>query len=231
MIIISLFKGKHSAVDNEYNTYNNSYIYTNQKKSKSDKGDDFFDWIDVISVALISVILVFTFAFRVATVDGLSMEDTFHDGEKVVVSNIGYIPKQGDVVIVSRNYYNDPNLDAAFESNRPIIKRVIATENQTVSFVNGRVLVDGNELNEDYIKGSTYFNEQNSAFDFDPENNTYTARVPAGCVFVLGDNREHSKDSRYPDIGNRGNGMIDKEYIIGKVYYRIFPFNKLGGFK
>ncbi|MBO4468182.1 MAG: signal peptidase I, partial [Clostridia bacterium] len=97
------------------------------------------------------MIIVFTFFVRVATISGQSMENTFHDGEKVVVSGFNYKPKQGDVVIVSRNYYNNPNIDPVDSNSQPIIKRVIATENQTIMIKDGNVYVDGEMLDEPYI--------------------------------------------------------------------------------
>ena len=223
VIIISFFESKHSA-SRSYSEFNCDYVYETEKKNKSKASPivDFFDWVDVLAVALVTVVLIFTFVCRVATIEGQSMENTFFDSEKVVVSNVGYTPKRSDVVIISRNYNNDTNLDMNLSNNQPIIKRVIATENQTVLIRDGSVFVDGNRLTEEYAKGLTYPNNME-------ENEAVT--VPKGCVFVLGDNRENSRDSRSFDIGNRGNGMIDTEFIIGKVRLRIFPINKFGGIK
>jgi len=183
---------------------------------------EFYDWMEIIITALVSVVLVFTLAFRVATIDGSSMVNTLHDKEKVFLSTMGYIPCCGDIVVISRNYNNDP--DASDRSSQPIIKRVIATEGQTVSidFTKGVVYVDGEQLKEDYTNTPT-----NAPLDFPTDGSVVT--VPKGCVFVLGDNRNNSLDSRSNQIGNLGNGMVDTRYIIGKAVLRIFPFTSFGG--
>ena len=222
------FGGKHEKTASSYSSYNDAYLYETDKKESLSKNKEFFDWIDVITVSLVAVIVIFTFFVRVATISGPSMENTFHDGEKVIVSGFNYTPKQGDVVIVSRNYYNNPYIDSTDRNAQPIIKRVIATENQTVRIYNGIVEVDGIVLKENYIKDSAITEVKN--FDLEVAKQFESGvTVPKGCVFVLGDNRENSHDSRAPDIGNRGNGMIDNEFIIGKVHYRVFPLNVFGG--
>lgn len=180
-----------------------------------------FEWLDILSTAMVIVVLVFTFLFRIATIDGRSMQDTFYHGEKVVLSKLFYEPKYGDVVIISRNYINDTS--DTDNSSRPIIKRIIATEGQTVKidFVEGIVYVDGKPLKEDYTRTKT-----NLKYDIDFSEGV---TVPKDCVFVMGDNRNESLDSRSSSIGE--NGMIDKRYILGRVFLRVFPFNRFGGIK
>ena len=205
-----------------------------EKVSKDDNdGEDFWhnfiDWLEILSIALSVVILVFTFIFRVATIEGQSMEPTFYEHEKVVVSNLNYTPKYGDVVIISRNYKNDCTVTSTDRDEKPIIKRVIATEGQTVKidFDEGVVYVDDKRLNEPYTATPTnrYFTED------DVKRFAKGVIVPDGCIFVLGDNRNNSLDSRSEIIGDRGDGMVNVKFIIGKVLFRIFPLNKFGGIK
>ena len=187
-----------------------------QNNSKKQFKKDVFDWIEVLVHAILVVVLCFSFLFRIATIDGPSMEDTLHNGEKVIITNLFYTPKVGDIVVVSRNrensvYDSDPN-------DTPIIKRIIATEGQTVDidFEEGIVYVDGIALDEPYTKTPT-----NRKYDIE-----FPVTVDEGCVFVLGDNRNESWDSRASAIGDYG--MIDTRYILGHAVYRVFPFDKIG---
>ena len=170
-----------------------------------------FDLADVLVSSVVLVSLLFTFLFRVVTVEGPSMSPNYSSGEKLLISNGADNPKLGDVVIVA---------DVLAEG--PIIKRVIATEGQTVDFdaEAKSVLVDGKVIDDSQFgieQGITEILWQNyEMLDF-PQT------VPEGCVFVLGDNRIFSKDSRFAEIG-----MIDKRKILGKALVSIFPFNKLG---
>ncbi len=175
-----------------------------------------FDWLDVIVSAAVVVVLIFTFVFRVATVQGRSMENTFFENDKLIISNVLYKPEQGDVVIISRNVENTVSGDTEL----PIIKRVIAVENQTVDidFNTGVVFVDGKALDEPYTKTPTKI----------PGDINFPVTVPENCVFVLGDNRNDSLDSRFSIIGD--DGMIDTRYILGRVVLRISPFDKIQGF-
>lgn len=175
-----------------------------------------FDWLEVLVHAIIAVIICFSFLFRVATIDGPSMMDTLHDGERVIISNLFYEPKVGDIVVISRNKEN--SVYTMNDTNTPIIKRIIATEGQSVDidFEKGIVYVDGIALDEPYARTPT-----TRKFDIE-----FPVTVDEGCVFVLGDNRNDSLDSRDSRIGEYG--MIDTRYILGRAVYRIFPLNKIG---
>lgn len=172
--------------------------------------------LDVLVSAMIAVIILFVFVFKVPTIDGNSMNDTLFNGERVVISNMLYEPKYGDIVVISRNYSN--NNDNIERYSMPIIKRIIATEGQTVNidFEKGIVYVDGKALSEDYTKTPT-----NLAYDI-----KFPVTVKENCVFVMGDNRNDSLDSRSSQIGD--GGMIDKRYILGKALFRVFPLNRIG---
>ena len=166
--------------------------------------------MEEIVFALVAVILVFTFLFRVVTVTGKSMLPNFVEGEKVVVTNLGHDIEQGTVVVVTNVL------------EEPIIKRVIATEGQTVNidYDTGTVYIDGEALNE------TQFGIENG-ITFHPydgyEALVFPQTVPKGCVFVLGDNRTVSRDSRYAEIG-----MIDTRHIMGEAVFTLYPFDRFG---
>lgn len=169
-----------------------------------------FEWAEELVIAIALVAVIFTFIFRIITVDGSSMEPNFLDSDRVLVSDIMFDLKQGDVIVVTN----------VLEG--PIIKRVIATEGQTVDLdiENKAILIDGIALDD------TQFGISNG-ITTPPYSNLMATDlpqvVPEGCVFVLGDNREVSKDSRYKDVG-----MIDKRNILGKAVLHIFPFNRFG---
>jgi signal peptidase I len=166
-----------------------------------------YEWMEALIASLIVVVVVFTFLFRVVNVSGSSMLPTLESNDRVLLSSLFYTPKQGDVVVISRTV----------GLSKPIIKRVIATEGQTVDidFEKGLVLVDGEPLDESaYIENG--ITTQYSDFTFPME-------VPEGCVFVLGDNRPVSKDSRSKDVG-----MVDERYILGKAEWIVFPFDRFG---
>lgn len=186
-----------------------------EEKEKTSVKAELFDWLEVIASAVLVVILLFTFVFRVVTIVGDSMTNTLIEGEKLIITNCFYTPKQGDIVVVSRNAENSPSDE---RSKGPIIKRVIAVEGQTVDidFAAGIVYVDGVALNEPYTKTPT-----NLKYDI-----VFPVRVPEGHIFCLGDNRNESLDSRSSNIGNEG--MIDVRYVLGHASYRIFPLSKIG---
>ncbi len=175
------------------------------------------EWLGVIASALIIVVFLFGFVFRVAVISGDSMKNTLYNGDVVVISNFNYTPKQGDIVVVSRNAENTP--ESSRQENGPIIKRVIATEYQKVNidFETGTVYVDDMPINEPYISTPT-----TKQYDV-----KFPVTVPKGCIFVLGDNRAVSLDSRNSRIGD--NGMIDTRYVLGHAVYRMFPFDRIGG--
>ena len=171
---------------------------------KSTRGE-IYEWIQCLVFALIFCVVMFVFLFRLVDVVGDSMNPTLEDGDKMVVSDLFYKPKQGDIIIFRKDEYK----------SRALVKRVIATEGQTVEidFTKGRVYVDGELLDEPYIAEPT-----KNQIDF-----TETQIVPEGCVFVMGDNRNASTDSRDKRIG-----MVDVRLIIGRAYCVIYPTNEIG---
>ena len=205
-------------MENEFDKNTDEQILNDeQQENKQENIKIFiFDWLEVLVHAIIAVVICFSFFFRIATIDGPSMENTLLNGERVIISNLFYEPKVGDIVVISRNKEN--SVFTMNESNTPIIKRIIATEGQTVDidFEQGVVYVDGIALDEPYTKTPT-----NRKWDIE-----FPVTVDEGCIFVLGDNRNDSLDSRDARIGEYG--MIDTRYILGHAVYRIFPFDKIG---
>ena len=163
-----------------------------------------YDWIQCLLVALIICVLIVMFCVRVIDVIGASMNPTLFNGEKMLVSGLFYKPKVGDVVVFKKDEY-DPN--------KLLVKRVIAVEGQEINmdFENGIVYIDGVAIAEDYISEPTY-----NKLDFiGPKT------VPEGCVFVMGDNRNASIDSRKTEIG-----MLDNRLILGRAYCVVYPVSQ-----
>ncbi len=171
-----------------------------KKRKMKERRGEVFDWVQSLVVALLVCVLVFTFAVRIVSVSGTSMLDTLHNNDRIVISNLFYTPKQGDIVVLRKTTFSD----------EPIVKRVIAKGGQTVNidFEAGVVYVDGVALDEPYILEPT-----RRRIDFEDET-----LVPDGCVFVMGDNRNGSTDSRDLRIG-----CVDERLIIGKALFLLIP--------
>lgn len=167
---------------------------------------EIYEWIESCIFAIVVILLVFTFFFRSATVAGYSMVPTLHDGERLILRQVGYNdPQYGDIVVVDRTQNDEP----------PIIKRVIgkAGDEIDIDFRSGDVWRNGELLAEPYINEPT-------TTQHDVE---FPLIVPEGTLFVMGDNRNNSMDSRMSEIG-----MVDLRRIMGKAIFRFLPINKIG---
>ena len=177
----------------------NNTLGAEEKKSRNREA---YEWIQALVCSVLAVVLVFTFAIRLIGVDGHSMLPTLQDGDRLLVLNSTLCGryKQGDIVVLRKESFLPT----------PIVKRVIATEGQVVDidFSAGAVYVDGEMLHEDYIREQTYLEE----------GTVFPLTVPEGSVFVLGDNRNHSSDSRDIRLGT-----VDERYIIGRAVFLALP--------
>ncbi len=193
----------------KYEANNNNYR-TNQPYGRDREGftKTVFLYLHDFVYLLLVIMLVLVLFLRVVVVSGSSMKNTLVDGDYLLLlSNILYQdPKQGDIVVACKD---------TFRNGEPIIKRIIALEGQTVDidFSSGKVYVDGKLLHETYIGSPTTV----------PEGVRFPVVVDEGCVFVLGDNRMDSQDSRSPAIG-----MIDQREILGRAIFLIIPGNDKG---
>ena len=177
--------------------------YSKEKKEPDDWRKSFIYYLHDLIYMLMAILLVFLLLFRVIVVSGDSMYSTLLDGDYLLLlGNLFYQqPEHGDIVVISKK---------SFDDGKPIVKRVIATEGQTVDidFENAIVYVDGVPLEEPYINSPTTFNEGTS----------FPLTVAENCIFVLGDNRGVSRDSRDPVIG-----QIDRREILGKAIFLMLP--------
>ena len=169
---------------------------------KKEEGRDLYEWTQALVCSVLAVVLLFTFVVRLIGVDGHSMVPTLQDGDRLLVLNslLDDDYQYGDIVVLRKDTF----------MTEPIVKRVIATEGQTVDidFDAGTVYVDGQLLEETYIREPTHLEE----------GLEFPVTVPEGCVFVLGDNRNDSDDSRDPDLG-----PVDTREILGRAVALLFP--------
>lgn len=174
-----------------------------EQEKQTAKGRDLYEWVQSLVGSVLVVVAIFTFVIRMMGVDGHSMLNTLQHGDRLLVVNsmLYHDYKYGDIVILRKNGVFDDD---------PIVKRVIAVEGQTVDidFAEGIVYVDGEALEENYIREPTYT----------AEGTEFPLTVPEGSIFVMGDNRNGSSDSRDYRLGT-----VDTRYVIGKAAFLIFP--------
>lgn len=208
-----------------------------EEKEIKSLGKEIWEWVYTIVIAVVVAMLIKGFIFDIVKVDGSSMFPTLVDGDRLIVTKLGYKPKQGDIIILDSKYKDreeyyervaeingDPNfglLDKLIArkdmpddlKKRYYVKRIIAMPGQTIDLIDGKVYVDGEELEESYYEGLTS--------PIDP-NVEFPITVEDGMVFVMGDNRPRSKDSRSSELG-----QVPYDAILGKSQLRVWP---IGGF-
>ncbi len=154
--------------------------------------EKWFDFVATIAGAIAAVMLILVFLFRVVTVDGHSMVPTLQDGDRLILTDVTTRYKHGEIVVISRT------------DDDPLVKRVIAVGGDTLDLRDGKVFLNGEELDEPYLDQETY--------DISPGPPDFPLTVPKGYVFVMGDNRGNSLDSRAYEVG-----FVDTHRILGKV--------------
>lgn len=177
-------------------------------EEKTSFKQDLYYWTQALIVVLVGLILACTLAGRVIRVVGSSMVPTLHQNDLLLLWSVGYTPQRGDVIVLRKESF----------MSYPVVKRVIATggEHVTVDYTTGTVSVDGVALDEPYINELMVDTGK-------PYLTVLDVTVPEGSVYVLGDNRNNSSDSRHQDLGT-----VDERYILGKALFRIFPLTAFG---
>ncbi len=182
---------------------------------------DVLEILETMAISIFVVFLVFTYLVRPVTVDGRSMYPTLGDRDKLVMFRLCYHPQVGDIVVIDNTQGHvldaDGNVvESTYSLVEPIIKRVIAEGGQTVEVDagTGTVYVDGVALNEPYLNELTLTDD--GAFN-------YPITIPEGYLFVMGDNRNHSTDSRSSAVG-----LVPREAVLGLAYFRYEPTSNIG---
>ena len=161
---------------------------------KKEEGRDLYEWTQALVCSVLAVVLLFTFVVRLIGVDGHSMVPTLQDGQRILISSLPYQPQYGDIIVT----------DAYTSYGEPLVKRVIgkAGDEIDIDFQNGIVYRNGQALDEPYTAEPTYLQESVE----------FPVTVPEDCLFVMGDNRNHSTDSRDQRVG-----FIHVNDVLGRV--------------
>ena len=183
-----------------------------EDEEESQPSEDLFYWLHSLTTMLVCLVIAFTFFGRLTRLDGTSMTNTLHHNQILLVWSLGYQPEQGDIVVLNKT-------TAEHLGGVAIVKRVIATGGQTVDidYSTNSVYVDGVRLEEDYIR------EPMVDLTSNPLYAQTHFEVPEGSIFVMGDNRNGSDDSRDSRIGT-----IDEAYVLGKAIFSFLPLSTFG---
>ena len=180
-------------------------------KETLDVKNERLEWCESFVFAMLIVQLLFIFVLRQVMVDGASMENTLHDGDRLIMTHINYEPKRDDIVVID----SEP-------CGKIIIKRVIGVEGDkvVVDYNNNHVYVNDEEISNEHNK-EIMLDSASFMSSYEVENGVYEYDVPEDHIFVMGDNRNNSKDSRTIDF-------VENETVWGHAIFRFYPFNKIG---
>ncbi len=192
--------------------------------SKRRAAAEVLDWFDTVITSIVAIIVIFALITRLSTVDGGSMKPTLQDKERLMITDFAYTPARNDIVVVwADGLYNDVTEDWG----KAIVKRVIGIPGDTISLdiAEGAVYRNGEKLSHE-IKDGILYEDGHPINDYTMVNWDLNGEitVPEGYVFVMGDNRNDSIDSRDSRVG-----LVDMNNIVGKAYLRVAPFDRFGG--
>jgi len=186
------------------------------RPAKQTLAESINDVFETVTISLAVVFILFCFIFRICVVDGNSMNETLIDNEKLLVSDLFGSPERGDIVVFHETDY----------FKEPLVKRVIATENEWIDI---EKLSDGTlavTIYDENMENPVLLDESYATYKEGPGYSSYSRyprQVPEGCIFVMGDNRNNSSDSRSDAVG-----MVDERRVLGKVLLRLLPLSKFG---
>lgn len=177
-------------------------------------GAELYEWLQLFLGCVVAAVVLFNCVARLSRVEGSSMDNTLQEGEIMLIWSLGYTPARGDIVVLNKT----PVRLNGWPDSRAIVKRVIATGGQTVDidYSTGTVFVDGQPLDEPYLPEEMYL-------PYIPTMQQTHWDIPEGSIFVMGDNRNSSTDSRDIQVG-----AVDTDYILGKAVFALWPIGRFG---
>lgn len=195
---------------------------TDKIPAKKRAAAEILDWFDTVVTSIVAIIVIFALVTRLSTVDGGSMKPTLYDQERLMITDFCYEPAYNDIVVLwTDNLFNE----LTGEMGEAIVKRVVGLPGDTirVDTEEGAVYRNGERLETEEIDGIIY-EDGHMIQDYTTEPYSMEVTVPDGHIFVMGDNRNNSVDSRDGRVG-----LVDMNYIIGKAYLRVAPLERFGG--
>lgn len=185
-----------------------------KEKGPFDLKNEVIEWLESFVFAMLVVQLVFIFLVRIVMVDGTSMNNTLFDGDRLIMSHVNYTPERGDIVVIDSDVLD-----------KIIIKRVIGVggDKVVVDYNTNHVYVNDEQIEDDTVKEVMIDGGTRGLYDlaYMTSNGVYAYKVPDDSVFVMGDNRNDSKDSR-------SIGFVSEDAVLGKAVFRVYPLDKIG---